>query len=188
MNKTILNLLSQLNRARITYAIGGSTMLKIRLFELEPHDIDIFVSIDDYSHTIEILKSHAKQIPTKSKECFTTKHFSTFKCDDIVIDIMAGFAYEHQEGTYSAIFDQSSISVWMNIDDTEVPLMSLEEWFVLYSIMCRKDKVDIIENYWKYQGVEYPVLLFRQLTLTLPIEVKHKILSIIKENEVLLEK
>ena len=177
MNKKILSILNQLNEAKLLYGLGGSMMLKLRSFDIEPNDIDLFVSVDDYSKVIDIFNVYATQVVTPSKYPFKTKHFTSYKCEDITIDIMAGFAYEHLEGTYIALFDHLSIPNTSQINNTNIPLMSLEEWFILYSIMNRSDKVEMIEKFWKTHEVQYPRLLERQLMLELTTSLKAKILN-----------
>jgi hypothetical protein len=180
MNQKILSILNQLNEAKLLYGLGGSMMLKLRSFDIEPHDIDLFVSVDDYSKVIDIFSVYATQLITHSKNPFKTKHFTSYKCDDIIVDIMAGFAYEHLEGTYVAHFDYLSIPDITRIENINIPLMSLEEWFILYSIMSRSDKVEMIEKYWKVKGIQYPRLLERQCVLELTTSLKAKILNYLK--------
>ena len=188
MNPKLLLILNKLNEAKLLYGLGGSMMMKLRSFELQPHDIDLFVSIDDYNKVIDIFSNHATQVVTQTKNPFKTKHFTSFKCEDISFDIMAGFAYEHLEGVYVALFDELSIPDIAIINDINIPLMSLEEWFILYSIMDRSDKVDMIETIWKKHGVEHPNLLERQLRLEIPHIIKNKILVYLQDKGPLLIK
>jgi hypothetical protein len=183
MNPKHLLILNQLNEANLLYGLGGSMMLKLRSFEINPHDIDLFVSIDDYHKVIDIFSNHAIQVDTHSQHPFKTKHFTSFRCEDTTFDIMAGFAYEHLEGIYVALFDKLSISDYVQIDKTDIPLMSLEEWFILYSVMNRRDKVELIVNAWKQQNIEHPYLLERQLSLELPYSVKQRILKLTQTKE-----
>lgn len=177
MNQKLLLIFNQLNESNVLYGLGGSMMLKLRLFEIEPHDIDLFVSVEDYHQTMEIFREHTTQLVTTSKHPFKTLHFTSFSCEDITIDIMAGFRYLHLDGTYTALFDKLSITGLVHTDNIEIPLMSLEEWYVLYSVMNRNDKVEMIEKRWRNQNLEHLYLLERQLNLELPYSLKQKILN-----------
>ncbi len=184
MNNIVLDLLSQLNDSKIRYAIGGSMMLKLRLFDVVPKDIDIMVNESDFQHVVDLFQSVAEQVSKPSLIPFKTKYFTTLLLEDISIDIMAGFAYEHSEGIYYAIFDSKSVTDWEKIEGVKLPLMSLEEWYVMYLVMNRKNKAEIIDDYWRNQDIDHPYLLERQLSLNLPQSVKKRIYTHLKRKEI----
>ena len=175
MKSKVLSLLAQLNDSKMQYAIGGSMMLKLRSFNVVPKDIDIMVSESDFQDVVDLFQSVAIQVNKASHSPFKTKNFTTFMLDDVSIDLMAGFAYEHSEGIYCAIFDSLSIPDWIKIEGVMLPLMSLEEWYVLYSIMNRHEQVKLIEVFWNNEGLKHPQLLARQLDLSIPKSIVFKI-------------
>jgi hypothetical protein len=175
MNKTLQQVFTQLNEAQLMYAIGGSMMLKLRLFDVAPNDYDIMVSEADYHDVVAIFQRVAKQESKPSSFSFKTKYFTSFILEDITIDIMADFAYEHSEGIYHAIFDSESITDWILMEELQIPIMSLEEWYVLYNVMHRYEKIELIETYWKLNNLMNPQLLNRQLGQNLPFSIVCKI-------------
>lgn len=179
MNKTLLNVFKQLNEAHLLYAIGGSMMLKLRSFDVIPQDCDIMVMETDFQSVVEIFQCVATQVNKPSLLPYKTKHFTTFNLEDITIDIMAGFTYEHLEGTYYTMFDSESITDWVQVEEIKLPLMSLEEWFILYNIMNRLEKTKLIETYWKLNVIKHPQLLSRQLHQNIPSKLVLRITNIL---------
>jgi hypothetical protein len=111
---------------------------------------------------------------------YLTPFFYRFLMEHTRVDLMSNFGYAHHEGCYHAIFDEISIVKHIERDGLVIPLMSLEEWFVMYEIMKREKQVKLIETYWSNHGIEFPDLLNRQLQLNIPTHVKAKIEALIK--------
>ncbi|MET3697044.1 hypothetical protein SAMN05877753_101377 [Bacillus oleivorans] len=89
---------------------------------------------------------------------------------------MGGFAIQHQEGIYKLTFNEESIVDHKNINGVEIPLCSLEDWYVLYWLIPdKREKADLIENYLRNKGVKHPRLLEKALEQPLPFEVKERV-------------
>lgn len=75
------------------------------------------------------------------------------------------------------------MNCWMNlsfkntlIQIAEIPLTSLEDWFVLYSIMPgREDKIVLLEEYFDLYGITNPDLLLNALKRKIPERIKNRI-------------
>ncbi|MBS3972617.1 MAG: hypothetical protein KGZ84_06360 [Erysipelotrichia bacterium] len=164
----------------IFYAVGGSWMLKHMGLEITPHDIDIFMHENDIQKAVNLCLEVALLQPPIASGPFLTPYFYRFHMKDTRVDLMANFGFAHEEGHYHAIFDELSIVKHIEKDGLSIPLMSLEEWFVMYEMMKREKQVKLIETYWSKYGIEFPHLLKRQLQLNIPIHVKTKIEELMK--------
>ncbi|MCJ7690082.1 MAG: hypothetical protein MUO60_12270, partial [Clostridiaceae bacterium] len=96
------------------------------------------------------------------------------------IDVMAGLSINYDNGTFKYIFDQESISCIKKINGVNIPLTSLEDWYVIYQLIPNREaKVKMIENYLLLNGIKKPALLERALRGNLPIEVRDKVEKIL---------
>lgn len=73
---------------------------------------------------------------------------------------MGGFGIQHIDGIYKLSFDKKSIVAYKKINGVDIPLCSLEDWYVLYWLIPNKqEKALLIENYLRANGLMYPHLL-----------------------------
>lgn len=180
MNTSLLKILHDHS---ILYAVGGSWMLKQVGCDVNPQDMDIFVHEKHIQKAFELLSCVASLKPSIPSGPYQTKHFYRFELNGETMDVMSLFAYTHEEGTYHAIFDEDSIVHHVIMDDLSIPLMSLEEWFVMYHVMKRSDKIKLIEHYWKTHSISFPYLLRRQIKQGIPTSLKEIVESLLKEND-----
>lgn len=182
MNKELIEWFTQLNQRKIRYAIGGSWMLKEYGLAIEPKDIDLFIHMDDILRCFDLIEPFQVEKTLSLKSPFQTTFFVTLQIGSFSVEIMGGFAYLHDQGLYRAIFDEHSIVSEVIIDDVHIPLMSLEEWYVLYSIMGRQKQCELIEHHWLLHGIHYPECLQRQLECALDDQTRTRIISHLTKN------
>ncbi|MBF4692369.1 GNAT family N-acetyltransferase [Fusibacter ferrireducens] len=151
--KTVLfKIATQLNEAKVTWAVGASIVLDYYdLLDKPPRDIDLIVQVDDVEKVDHILETLGKKQSWEKSEQYSTPYFYEFIIDDIDIDVMAELTINTSQGQFRYHFDKKYIhSVWSEMG-TEVPLTSLEDWFVLYGLMeNREEKVKRIGDYFKH--------------------------------------
>jgi len=166
----------KLNEAEVTWAVGASILLYHHSLVDNPKDIDILVDITDIHKVDNILKNLGEKTAREKCEDYSTEYFYEYVIKEIDVDVMAGFIINHEEGSYKYTFDKISINETMDIDGVKIPLTSLEDWYVLYQLIPRRQfKVELIENYLKLKGIRREDLLRRALTKELSIEVRCKI-------------
>lgn len=176
MNKSIILIAQQFNQNNIHWAVGGSLMLQHYHLSSDPKDIDLVVSTKDIKQVDAILTSLGTKKKQTNKKEFATEYFYEYEIANVGVDVMAGFAIIHSEGTYTYPFDQHSISSTSIIAETSIPYCALEDWFVLYQLMTnRQDKVYLILSYLIQHKVTHPLLLKRALDQDLPLSVKENI-------------
>jgi len=180
MNKQLIEWFKLLNQRQIRYGVGGSWMLKEYGLPTEPKDIDLFIHSDDINKCLDLIEPYHVDKASDSDSPFKTEFFTTLQIESLSIDIMGGFAYLHDQGLYKAIFDDHSIVSEVIVDDVHIPLMSLEEWYVLYIVMGRQKQCELIEHHWKHHGMEHSHLLQRQWSCNLDDESRIKIEQTIK--------
>lgn len=173
----------RLNRDGILWAVGASVMLNQYGLVDRPNDIDLMVDINDIDKVDCILKELGNKKYREKVEEYATEYFYEYVINGSDVDVMAGLTINFCGGSYRYIFDKSSIARIVDIDGVDIPLTSLEDWYVLYQVIPnREKKVVMIENYLKDNGITRIDLLKRALTRELPIEVRERIEKLIESN------
>lgn len=176
----ILNTLSyvgeQLNKTEILWGIGASIVLNQYGLISNPKDIDILVDVRNIKKADEILQILGKKKPTEETSVYSTKYFYEYVVNSVDVDVMAGFAINYNENTYEYSFDSESITNVKRINGIDIPLTSLEDWYILYQLIPNKEsKVDLIEKYLLCNGIKETNLIKRALSKDLPIKVRERV-------------
>lgn len=171
------------NKEGILWAVGASVMLNQYGLVDRPNDIDLLVDINDIKRADYILKELGTKKNRERVEEYSTEYFYEYVINSSDVDVMAGLTINFSGGSYRYIFDIDSVSRVVDINGVDIPLSSLEDWYVLYQVIPnREKKVVMIENYLGNNGIERIDLLKRALTRELPIEVRKRIEKLIEVN------
>lgn len=171
------------NKDGILWAVGASVMLNQYGLVDRPNDIDLLVDINDIDKADCILKELGNKKYREKVEEYATEYFYEYVINGSDVDVMAGLTINYNGGSYRYIFDKSSISRIADFNGVDIPLTSLEDWYVLYQVIPNRDKkVAMIENYLKDNGITRIDLLKRALTRELPIVVRKRIEKLIDFN------
>ena len=167
MFNTLSYIGKKLNEERIVWAVGASILLNHYGLIDKPNDIDILVDLKDIEKADKVLKNIGEKIVWEKTETYSTKHFYEYVVNGFDVDVMAGLSINYDNGTFKYIFDQSSISEITIINGVNIPLTSLEDWYVIYQLIPNREvKVSVIENYLSSNGIKKPALLERALRVT----------------------
>jgi len=169
----LIKLAHLLNSNNINWAVGGSTLLKLRGIEIMAHDIDIMIHESDFEMACELLKHMCCECETKESNVFRTKFYRKFNWDGMEIDCMSGMCINLMDMEFNYPFDHKDYDILYR--DTPIPLCYIEDWYVLYNLMPnREDKVKYIEAYLKENTINK--LRFEYLhSLNIPLEIKRSI-------------
>jgi len=171
----------KLNDNGVMWAVGASILLNHYGLIENPNDIDILVDLNHIESVDKILKSIGEKKVREKSDAYSTKYFYEYVVNGFDIDVMAGLSINYNSGTFEYTFDHTSISEFKKINGVNIPLSSLEDWYVLYQLITgREIKVKMIENYLLSNGLKKPTLLERALRGDLPVDVRDKIQGILK--------
>ncbi|MGH4123291.1 MAG: hypothetical protein ACREV6_10240 [Clostridium sp.] len=171
----------KLNEKGVVWAVGASILLHNYGLIENPNDIDILVDLKDIERVDKILKSVGEKKIREKSDLYSTKYFYEYVVHGFDIDVMAGLSINYNSGTFEYIFDHTSISDFEKINGVNIPLSSLEDWYILYQLITNREvKVKMIEDYLLLNGVKNPTLFERSLRGNLPSEVRDKIQGILK--------
>ncbi|MFT8314584.1 MAG: nucleotidyltransferase family protein [Clostridium sp.] len=171
----------KLNKGSVLWGVGGSILLNhYRLID-KPNDIDILVDLNDIEKADRILKSIGEKKVWEKSNTYSTKYFYEYVVNGFEVDVMAGLSINHKEGMYRYFFDNKSILQTIKINNIDIPLTSLEDWYVIYQLMPNKEiKAGIIENYLLSNEIKRFDLLERALKGNLTSDVRKNIEKMLK--------
>lgn len=173
----------KLNSEGILWGVGASILLNHYGLIDKPNDIDILVDIKDIEKADRILSHLGKKKLREEVDTYSTIYFYEYIVNGIDIDIMAGHTINYDNYIYKYIFDEQSITGVKKFKYIDIPLTSLEDWYVIYQLIPnRENKVKIIESYLLENGVKNPILLKRATENGLPNPVKYKIEELLNKN------
>lgn len=169
-----------LNEEGIIWALGASSVLYYNGYETVPNDFDLFVSLDQYQKVESKLNMIGKSIYKEdTNSIYNTQGFNCFEIEDIEVDLIAGFYIRHDEGEFKFPFDWHSIDQVFDYEGSQINVMSLEDWYVLYQLIPgREEKVKVIYDFLMNKEFIRMGLLKRTLELELPEEIKQSIMKI----------
>jgi predicted nucleotidyltransferase len=174
---TLVRVARALNQAGTPWGIGASVLLHYHGLVDTPRDIDIMTTetaTDTVALTLGGLGHEVHGDPGRS--LYSTSRFLEYVVDGTDVDVMAGFAIKHENGTYVFPFGDAAVVMTKTVDDVTIPLTSLEDWYVLYQLMPgREPKVKLIENHLLSIGIADLPLLERALARELPPHVRARI-------------
>ena len=182
MFNTLSYIGKKFNEERIVWGVGASILLNHYGLIDKPNDIDILVDLKDIEKADKVLKSIGEKIVLEKTDIYSTKFFYEYLVNGFEVDVMAGLSINYDNGIFKYIFDQSSISEIKIINGVNIPLTSLEDWYVIYQLIPNREiKVSMIENYLLSNGIKKPNLLERALRGHLSNEVRDNIQRLLNE-------
>ncbi len=172
MEKDLLQLCKSFNEQGIKYAIAFSYVLKHYGIVDKVNDIDIIVDSED----LEKAKKTISKIGVPSTEISLSDQFSSYlvayKINKTKFEIISNLKISFGRGAYQMIFDDKSIQKKLNIENVTIPLLSLEDLYVIYMLIKGKEETaNKVEMYLKQKGVKDKDLLLRCLSQELPLNV-----------------
>lgn len=144
--KVLTKIAKELNKQQIIWAVGASLLLFFKGITNTFNDIDIMVTENDIEKVKKILSSFgtcSKPVPNKQ---YKTKYFLEYQIENVEFDIMAGFTIINNGIEYYFPLNKSEVCDFIIINETKIPLQSLNQWKEFYSLMGRDEKVQMIEN------------------------------------------
>ncbi|AIC92994.1 hypothetical protein [Shouchella lehensis] len=173
-SEVLVKLVNAFQSKEVSFGIGGSTLLFHHAIAKEVNDLDFFIDLVDVKRAQDVLIQLGDEEQADYKKPFQTEVYKCFNIAGVSLDIMGGFAIEHEEGVYRFAFDSSAVA----FDKGHIPYMLLEDWYVFYLLMPnRAQKVSMIEAHFRAKGIEQVDRLRHALMQPLPLGVKQRIIE-----------
>lgn len=176
MSLHILKQIAQLFGERgVLWGLGGSLMLSLRGLVEKANDIDLVVAESDIERAHELLLTLGTGARYGAKHPNYSRYFYKHMISGVSVDVIGGYEIQHEQGMYEVPFDEMSIPDCTVLDGVQVPLMSLEDWFVIYSLIGREEKRQMLHHHLQKVGVAHPALLRRAAQGNLPERLRAQV-------------
>ena len=135
-----------LNENGIVWAVGASILLYFKGKTDFFNDIDIMVVENDADKLKKLLLPMGVMAPPNPNKQYKTRHFFEFTIQGVDVDVMAGFVIVKDEIEYNCSLRREQIAEYIQVNDENIPLQSLEDWRNYYDLMGRTQKVEMIDK------------------------------------------
>lgn len=147
-----------LSEKEVFWAVGGATLLRLRGVADDSPRISLIISTEDMRTVDELFCSIGQAYPRELSPNFASRFFCRYTIDGQEVDVVSGLTLHYKGFFLTYPFRRDSIvSMQRLADDVYVPLMALEDWYVLFQMMPHCDgQVQAIERYFASVGLQFP--------------------------------
>lgn len=182
LNEVLFKVNKLFSENSIRFGIGASLLLRSFNLTSKVSDIDIIIHDEDVEKVIEIMNTIGIRRVSKELTLYETESFLEYNVDGIDLDIMSKFSVRTDEGVFLYPFDVKELKYKVVLNCSKIPVLSLENWFVSYLVINRKEKAEIIKKYLKETGFN-ELLLKNALKLEISISIRNEINNLLKCNK-----
>lgn len=175
-----LRLLNEiLNSHHITWGIGGSCLLELNNLYADPNDLDLWVQPCDMSQVKKIfadceeLKSN---LPLPEEYRFKIRYF------DLEVDFIACFITKPNQHRFEYKIKPSNIKQ-INYKGIEIPCTYLEDWYIIYRLLGKNEKANLIQNVFKSKKLDIDYMAIEAAItskqVTIPLRIKKDVYDLV---------
>ncbi|MBQ3427157.1 MAG: hypothetical protein IJH37_08450 [Clostridia bacterium] len=145
VNKSTLSKLAdELKSHGIIWGIGGSYLLQIYNLYDNPNDLDLWIHPQDMGKVKQIFGCHEK-IETRIN--LPEQYHLKIKYYDAEVDFVACFIIKPNQNQFIYNITHNNIRKIQMDDGVKVPCTYLEDWYIIYKLLKREDKAQIIKDF-----------------------------------------
>ena len=175
LEAVLLKITKRLNQENILWGVGDSMLLWCYELLEENDKISIIIAERDIGKVDTLLSDLGTRMQEEETCFYDSVFFQQYHIEGITVDVISGIIIYSHERVYRYSFDEKSIPHYTRIGGEKIPLTTLEEWYVLYSIMPQcEGRAKLIERFFDDIGIIYPEVLKRMLKDELSKQVMKK--------------
>ena len=144
--QVLARIAGKLNKAGVTWAVGGSLLLYFKKITDTFKDIDIVLLEEDAQTVKTILLEMGTMEPLKRSSQYKTKAFFEFTIDAVDVDVLAGFVIVKDGIEHDCALRKADIQEYIEVHNEHIPLHAVEVWRKYYTLMDKSDKVSMIDE------------------------------------------
>lgn len=143
----------KLSHDNINWALIGSSNLALQGVDVEAHDIDILTDKEGALLMRKILKEFTKEeIKYKESEKFKS-YYGKFIINGVEVEIMGDLSNLNPRGDIWSETTNFSKKIYFQVDDTKVPVISLDQEYQAYLKLGRNEKAQKIAERISLQNI-----------------------------------
>ena len=185
--KVLQRVACELNAAGGVWGVGASLLMYFHGMSDHFNDIDLVVSEADVEKVDALLASMGEKCARGPSGVYTTRYFYEYVIEGVELDVMGGFGICNEGVSYRYEFGPAALAGTRMVNDEPVPLIALEDWYLLYQLMPqRQAKVLLLEQHLRQPGCLNIAHLQALLQAELPQAVRQRVnqlLGFIHERE-----
>ncbi len=172
----IIDFLKLLDEHQINYHIGGSFLLMLHELTDDFYDVDILLDNKDYHKAFQIFRQYPYRIYPKTNPLFHTVNLVKVDFHQIHFDLLFDFKMQLDDFHYAYPLLHPNELISKFVGGYEIPCSLLEEWLLIYLVIGRDDKIEILDTYFKKHKKDSKPYFLEILGLPhLPEPIKHHI-------------
>lgn len=148
MKRIIEKLAKEFNMQNLTWAIGGSFLLKRYGIENGLKELDIMVSEDSVVEINNIMSNITKRLNVVNNENYQTEYYESYKHDDLIINVICNLKCNFNE-SFEYSFDKEDISTLEMYNNEEIYFCHLLDWYVIYQEINLVKTSNLIAKYYE---------------------------------------
>jgi len=136
---------------RIICGIGGSYLLQVYQLYEDPEDVDFWVAPEDIDKVRQLFSQYEE---LENKIQLPPKYHFKMKYEDIVVDFVACFITKPNKNEFIYNILPENIEYIETDNGIRLPCTSLEDWYIVYKLLNREEKAELIRRYIYKNDVE----------------------------------
>lgn len=182
----LFTLFDELRKADVRWGLACSTNLFVRGIVDEFHDLDLIVDIKSIPKVEKIMKEQGAILKETGGNGYCESDiYMHFQFGRVDVDVISGFRVITFGTHFEYYFNPEELQ-FIELEDKNIPLISMEALYLLYSMMegwqaRRRFKRVLIEEYLLAEKIEFPQILESALGANLPSWIKRNIAGILNK-------
>ena len=149
---TLTLFIKAMKECDIVWGVGGSYLLEQYDLYNNPVDLDLWIQATDmpvvrkqFSHFEELFTD----IPLPPEYHYKIQFY------DMEVDFVACFIIKPNQNKYQYTINPDNIDLIRLSSGLQIPCLYLEDWYVIYKLLQRNDKANLIREAFKRRGIAF---------------------------------
>lgn len=150
--ETLKEFIGIMTECNITWGVGGSFLLEKYDLYSNPSDLDLWIQASD----MPIVRQRFSQFEEIETDIpLPPEYHYKIVFYDMEVDFVACFITKPNQNTYKYTINPENINFLELKNGIKIPCLYLEDWYVIYKLLGRDDKAEMIRNAFKRLGVAF---------------------------------
>jgi len=169
----IIDFLKLLDEQQINYAVGGSFLLMLHDLTDDFYDVDVLLDSRDYHKAFSIFRKYPNRIIPKTNPLYQTHTLVKVDYHHVQLDLIFDFKISKEQFDYRYPMIQAKGLELLTYHGYDFNCALLEEWYLIYQLIEREEKVKMLENHFKKNMKDSLDYLKEMYALrNLPVDIK----------------
>ena len=151
--ETLKKFITLMSECEIVWGVGGSFLLEKYELCSNPSDLDLWIQSSDMP---KVRKKFCEfeEIETNIPYLTPQYHYKIMFYD-MEVDFVACFIKKPNQNTYKYTIDPQNIKYLELNSGIKIPCLYLEDWYVIYKLLKRDDKAEMIKKAFSRAGISF---------------------------------